>query len=369
MTRSYTRKLTDAGLGTLTALGRSPDGTTVPDMAQRPLDRLRNQARLQLEQYRDGQTRYELVAPSPDEPGKGLAALPAPSPLDVFFDIEAHPWAFEDGLEYLLGTLAEDGGEPAFRPIWAHDRGEEKRAFEAFIDLVIERLDRDPAMHVYHYGAYEPAALKRLMVRHATREEELDRLLRGGVLVDLYNVVRQGVRVSEESYSLKKVEKLYAFRREGPVTEARYSLLRYEDWIRGRKPEILDEIAAYNRDDCVSTWRLRAWLEERRPDCERQFGISLARPEPRSGDPSEDLADVLERNRQRVARLTEGVPADAAERTDEQQARWLLAQLLEWHRRDAKPEWWAHYDRLSKTIEELPCRARRDRARRGPAPA
>ena len=49
-------------------------------------------------------------------------------------------------------------------------------------------------MHVYHYAAYEPTALKRLMGEHATREDEVDELLRGEVFVDLYRVVRQGLR-------------------------------------------------------------------------------------------------------------------------------------------------------------------------------
>ena len=49
-------------------------------------------------------------------------------------------------------------------------------------------------MHVYHYAAYEPSTLARLMGAHATREDEVDELLRGEVLVDLLQVVRQGLR-------------------------------------------------------------------------------------------------------------------------------------------------------------------------------
>ena len=45
----------------------------------------------------------------------------------------------------------------------------------------------DPGMHVYHFGHYEPSALKRLMGRYATREEEIDELLRAGRFVDLYH--------------------------------------------------------------------------------------------------------------------------------------------------------------------------------------
>ena len=156
-------------------------------------------------------------------------------------------------------------GEPVYHAIWAHDRAGEKAAFEAFVDLVIERHGRDPGMHVYHYGGYETGALKRLMQRHATREDEVDRLLRGGRLRrPLHHVVRQGIRASVESYSIKKIEKFYMPEREGRITDAGFSVVAYERWMETRRPAILDEIAAYNRDDCVSTWMLRDWLEARR---------------------------------------------------------------------------------------------------------
>ena len=113
-------------------------------------------------------------------------------------------------------------------------------------------------MHVYHYGGYESGAIKRLMQRHATCVDEVDRLLRGDVLVDLLNVVRQGVRASVESYSLKQIEKFYMPDREGPVTEAGFSVVAFETLAaRSGDQAILDGIAAYNRDDCVSTWLLR----------------------------------------------------------------------------------------------------------------
>jgi uncharacterized protein len=70
----------------------------------------------------------------------------------------------------------------------------------------MDRFDRFPDLHVYHYAPYEPTALKRLMGLHATREDEIDHLLRNEVLVDLYAVVRQALRISQPSYSIKKVE-------------------------------------------------------------------------------------------------------------------------------------------------------------------
>jgi uncharacterized protein len=352
MTRAYTERLVTGGVTTMRSLAVLPRDRHVAEMNERPLARVREQARLQVSGADRHELLYELIEPAADEPGKGLAMLPEPSPLDLFFDIEADPWALEDGLEYLLGVVTVDSGEPIYEAIWGHDRAGEKSAFEAFIDLVIERLERDPAMHVYHYAGYESGAIKRLMQRHATREDEVDRILRGRVLVDLYGVVRQGIRASVESYSIKRIEKFYMPVREGPITEAGFSVVEYERWMRDGEERHLDDLADYNRDDCVSTWRLRGWLEERREE-----GLALGWALPRPARPADEASAALtaqqEATRRRVEALTAGIPADVLWRSDEQQARWLLAALLDWHRREDKPAWWDWFRLRESSTEDL----------------
>jgi uncharacterized protein len=354
MTRTYTERLAANGVATLTALGELPVERSVARMNPRPLARLRDQARLQLEGRRARDLRHELIAPDPDAPGHGLAALPEPSSMDLFFDIEADPWALDDGLEYLLGVAWRTAdGRHAYRPIWGHDRRGEKAAFEAFVDLVIERLDRDPRMHVYHYAGYESGAIKRLMQRHATREDDVDRILRGQVLVDLYQVVRQGIRASVESYSIKTIERFYLPARAGPITEAGFSVVEYERWLRDGDDRHLRDLADYNRDDCVSTLLLRDWLEERRRDAILSQGWSLPRPARAEAGPSEALTAWQAVTRAREQALQAGIPDDPAERTPQQAARWLLAGLVDWHRRDTKPGWWEFFRLRGLSVEDL----------------
>ncbi len=354
MRRVDTERFLDDGVPTLTAIAGLPNDAVVNDVSPRALRRLSDQARLQLHERRTHERIFELIPPEPDAVGRGLAALPEPTPWDVFFDIEADPWALDGGLEYLLGVAVEVDGEPAYLPFWGHDREEEKSAFEALIDLLIDRLDAHPDMHVYHYGGYESGAVKRLMQRHATREDEVDRLLRGGVFVDLLNVVRQGVRASVESYSLKQIEKFYLPQREGPVTEAGFSVVEYERWMAERDDSILKGIADYNRDDCVSTLMLRAWLEDRRAEAVDNFAdAGWERPVVRDGAPSEGQTVRAAEVQERIDALTEGVPADRDQRTPEQHGRWLLAQVLDWHRRDEKPAWWLWHDLRQKSTEDL----------------
>jgi predicted RecB family nuclease len=347
MSRNATASLAAAGVPSLEALGRLDPAHGVPGINPRTLERVREQARIQLAGREEGRTEldplWERIAPRPGEPGRGLALLPEPSRLDLFFDIEADPWLEEHGREYLLGLLAVEGAGPAYTPIWGHSPAEERAAFERLIDEIVARLERDPAMHVYHYGGYESGAIKRLMQRYSTREEEVDRILRAGVLVDLLNVVRQGIRASVESYSLKSVEHLFAFDRQGRVTRAGFSVVEYEEWLRDRDPGRLDDLAAYNRDDCLATLGLRDWLEARRGEAIAE-GWDLPRPELVDGAPSETLQAALTETQRRVEALRLGVPDDPAERDAEGEARWLLASLLDYHRREAKPQWWRWYD-------------------------
>jgi len=340
------------------------------------------QARIQVAGENQGRHLYELLEPArePDgalEPNRGLTSLPPPRSGDLFFDIEGDPFALGDGVDYLFGIL-EPGlpdvdGEPTFHAFWAIDESgrvtpeAEKRAFEQAIDLMMDRLAKDPSIHVYHYAAYEPSAAGRLMGRHATREEEVDRLLRGEVFVDLFRAVRQGLRASVESYSIKKLEPLYGFEREVDLRDAGSSIVAFETWLAEietgsgaaraspQEDETLGRIAGYNRDDVVSTWRLRDWLEERRPELAGAIGHKgeLPRPELASQEPGEALSEKLAETAALVERLCRDVPADPAARTPEQHASWLLAQLLEWHRREEKSFWWRFFDLLEMTDEEL----------------
>ena len=218
----------------------------------------------------------------PPERAAGYALLPEPSAGDVFFDLEGDPYVGDEGIEYLWGWWTADAG---YECVWAHDLDAEKAAFERFIDRVVELRAEHPGMHVFHYAPHELSKLRSLSVQYATREDEVDDLLRGEVLVDLYAVVRQGLQVGEESYSLKKLERHHGFvRLEKRVREGGGSIVAYETWLETGDDELLEAIRAYNEEDCRSTLSLRDWLlDTMRPEAEAQFGVDfdeLREPEP-----------------------------------------------------------------------------------------
>ena len=340
-------KLIDAGISTLDELAHHTG--PVDNVSARSLAKLVAQADLQVRQRDAGTPLFEVADPQP------LALLPNPDEGDLFFDFEGDPlWTADGvdwGLEYLFGVL-EGGKSSAFHPLWAHDRPDERKALSDFLALVAKRRKRFPNMHVYHYAAYEKTALLRLAGRHGVGEDDVDDLLRSGTLVDLYPIVRKSIRTGSESLSLKALEPLYmgSQLRSGDVTTAADSITQYARYseLRGNgevdeAATVLKEIEDYNHYDCTSTRELRNWLLMRAYE---NSVIPLgAQPVPDGGDIEE--ADAL------AAKLHafSGDPT-TGDRTPEQTAVALVSAARGYHRREDKPFWWAHFDRLNYPVDE-----------------
>ena len=271
--------------------------------------------------------------------------LPAPNDGDLFFDMEGDPLAGE-GLEYLFGIYGRfaEAREPEFLPIWAHNPTEEKAAFERTVRLFVDQISRYPGAHIYHYAAYEPTALKRLAMRYATMEAELDQLLRERRFVDLYRVVVQSLRASTETYSLKDLEALYWRERTGDVKTASASIVEYERWTVTQDEAILDSIEHYNMQDCVSTAHLRRWIEGLRPP-----GVNLEIIDDTSAEKKDQSAEraQLEARKQALAASVRASPHG------DTRVRELVAELLWFHQRSQKPGWWALFERQAWSEDEL----------------
>jgi uncharacterized protein len=369
--RGQWMKLQEAGIGTLAALASLSAGSAVPHMQPDTLAKLRGQAALQHAARVSGERCIERL-PLDADARRGFHRLPEPDAGDLYFDMEGDP--LEDGgLEYLFGMGDRLSGAPNFRAFWAHDRAQERRAFEAFIDFVVARRRERPGAHVYHYASYEETALKRLAMLHATRESEVDDLLRQGALVDLYKVVREALRTSEPGYSIKDIEHFYRPPRAGGVQTAGASLVFYERWrdarasaqpgdARASAPPgdthddaLLREIEAYNRDDVESTAGLHDWLLTLRPR-ELPWATALANrdePDTKAAARSERTARIEQRLAAYRKLLVDPLPPDPAAWTPTHRMHELLWQLLDFHRRADKPHWWAHFDRMEASEGDL----------------
>lgn len=359
ITRTQRKALKACNVTTVATLAGADVATlAAQDGIRRPtLARLHDQARLLVEGRNEGQLIHEML---PIEPSTGLCALPPPSPWDIFLDLEGDPYVFDHDLEYLIGfvTLPERAGdEPKYQSIWSFDPSEERESFKQFMKFVVDRWTAHPEMRIYHYASYEPTAIKHLAGRHGLCVDEVDQLLRAEVFVDLFRIVKQALRASVESYSIKRIEGLYGFQRSDPPRVSILALQTLEAALaQGISREAARELVLapekYNRDDCVSAWKLRDWLEERRAEIEAN-GSSLPRPAPKPGEAPEDLAEYLQQVRAVSERLLAGFPEKEGDWTSEQRAKWLLAQTLEYHRREDKSTWWEYFRQCDLSADEL----------------
>lgn len=365
MRRSQVARLTVAGVTTLELLADRSLEQRPANIATSTWWKLTTQARLQSEQRRAIALRqpepYKLLVLEPDADARvarGFALLPPRRPGDIFFDMEGDPFVTDgdrwfggaSGLEYLFGMKVV--GEP-FVGFWGCDRSAdptprhfaaERRAFEQFIDYVAARRIADPNLHIYHYGSYEQTAMKKLMERHRTREDEVHDLLRSDIFVDLYRVVKQSIMIGQPRYGIKYLEAFYEKQQRTGVKKGDDSIVEFERWLTSRAagaPDdaILDDIEQYNAFDCESTLHLLDWLWLLR-DANPQAVVAppMLPPEELSAK-SIDMrtkrqAHVAELTRTRDLLLAEAAKLDAAP----------LAEMLLFFERESKPEWWDYHD-------------------------
>lgn len=316
--------------------------------------KIHNQAKVQLRGRKEGLV-YEYLA---YEPEKGLARLPEPSPNDIYFDIEGDPFCEGGGLEYILGyVVKEKGGKLSYHYHQALNHQQEKIAFETFIDFVMDRWSNDAGMFIYHFAPYEPGAIKRLASKHGTREAEVDKLLRANRFVDLYSIFREGLRASVERYSLKDLELFTEFKRKIELRIAGAARRQVEfalelNAIADVSEEVINIVREYNADDCLATEALHRWLEERLNELKVNVG-EVARPINNDGAASEKTQALEGEALEVYTKLLAGLPEDKNSLNAIERGRWVLANMIDYFRREERCNWWEFFGTQDKDFEDL----------------
>ena len=259
--RKQIEKLRESSIYTIGELVASSPDTEIPGLSKNTFLRLRTQASLQDYKARTGKEKYEIIKL---EKNSGFALLPPPDEADLFFDIEADPF-YPNSLSYLFGIYRITDNKETFKTLWGHDHEQEKENFEYIMDFLDIHLKKHPGAHIYHYGPYEKNVLKRLSHRHAIHERLLEKFTRTQRFIDLYEVVRKSIYISEPNYSLKNLEKFYMEQRTDTITQALDSVVVYHKWRESQNESLLQQIANYNKVDCRSTYLLREWLIRIKP--------------------------------------------------------------------------------------------------------
>lgn len=233
------------------------------------LEKIVQQAALQAQaRVHDGTPPHRVVPAGDDlEWGRGFEKLPMPDQGDVFIDFEGHPfWRADAGLFFLFGLLElGDDGQWQYRTWWAHNQDDEATAVSDFVQYLVERRERFPDMHAYHYNHTERSSLVSLSQIYGVVEGPLTALVETGLFVDLLLVARNSIQAGTESYGLKALEQLTAFQRSHEIDKGAGAVLQYEAFMSSGDQNDLEAIAVYNEDDVRATLALRDWLVEQRP--------------------------------------------------------------------------------------------------------
>ena len=175
-----------------------------------------------------------------------------------------------------------------------------------------------PDLHVFHFNAYEPTALKR--ARRAPRGRRA-RARRAAAPQG----ARRPLRHQPTGDAGRRRELRPEGARAGHRVRARRGAARRDSARCGAgrpgrttaSSEHLDGIAGYNEDDCAAHARaVRAGCSTRRPEAEAQYGIELDALQPEPAQAAEPkLAAYLARLEAMRPRLLAGLPDDESEDT------------------------------------------------------
>ena len=321
------------------------------EVSKETFAKLRDQADIQ----KRGRDLKKLIFEVRDQTAFGL--LPVASPGDIWFDMEGDPFANDgSGLEYMFGYMWGTDPDYEFATFDARNTDEERIAFINFVDYLIARRAEFPEMHVYHYASYEVSALLRLAQRHGLYEFEVDKLVREGLFVDLYSLVRRAFLFSTQSLSIKKIEPIYwDGNRDKDVSDAFGSVVEFEKGLallaEGKESEFLKILATikdYNKDDVESTRQLDAWIRNQA----ELAGIDIGEMRPLAQVKYDDEPE-LEREEPIALQLLSDVPLKREDRNEIQQGLALLSAAISFHHREDRPVWWNIFDLALKEKDEL----------------
>jgi len=333
-------KIKKHGVKTLSEFAQLKKTEKIKDLNSIILNKHLSQAEL-LIKFKETKIPQYKILPLEDE--RGFNKMPKSSAHDLFFDIEGLDKILnseeseqdKQALEYLFGIYDPDNKKEPYKYFWAHNQDEEKEKFVELLEFIDKHLKKYPEAHIYHYNHYEKTALTKLMSKHDTHLEQVNDLLRYGKLVDLHAVVNQGIQVSEREYSLKNLEKFYGYKRKGEIKKANDSTDKYLDWIETGEERLLDEIKLYNREDCESTYFLREWLSEIKPN--DSLYVVKKEPEIREKNwekENEELKKLIEKN------------------CTDKEIRQILKDILGFHKREEMIYWQSIFNRAANKNDE-----------------
>lgn len=198
--------------------------------------------------------------------------LPAKSEGDLFVDFE---WFLPTGESTeLVYMLSASDWDENFYPFVAKTREEEIKAFKNFVGFLIQRIDKYPDSHIYHFHTPETEKLVKLADAYGVLKGEVNRIL--GHMFDIKKqVVDDRIVTSFGKLGIKQLGKFYLSDHGSgswpdtadAVEDGLDSMLFFYNYAkaldegnRSKAEAVMANILKYNKADCTATSRLYTWL-------------------------------------------------------------------------------------------------------------
>lgn len=255
-------KIRAAGFSDLSSLAALDGPPDIPGLKHEYSERYWDAARVMQKEFEGQRALMSKIAGSPN--------LPDESKSDLFFDIEWFSHVDFNG-EFIFMFGVVDKNEK-FEVFVAETPDQELSEFDKFLDYVLMKLEFDPDLHIYHYNNPEPKKLEMLSKRYGGHRE-MDVQVINGRMFDLMKITEASFVPGSGSYSIKSLETYYdadsKLNRGGLVKGGADAMYQFElfrvalteenDIEKAEK--IMQVIADYNKDDCLSTKLMFDWLK------------------------------------------------------------------------------------------------------------
>jgi predicted RecB family nuclease len=173
----------------------------------------------------------------------GSYAIPS-SPTSVYLDIEGHP---DRGSYFLIGLVVVESGVESRHSFWA-DCAEEQPAIFA---RLLEQLGQYPEYRLFHFGNYEPKALRRIKVRLPQGQQEQVEVVLGRA-VNVLSIINAHVYFPTYSCGLKDIGRSIGCDWTEPDASGLQSVAWRMAWERSRDESQKAKLVRYNMEDCLA---------------------------------------------------------------------------------------------------------------------
>ncbi|MFA6447700.1 MAG: TM0106 family RecB-like putative nuclease [Patescibacteria group bacterium] len=175
--------------------------------------------------------------------------LPA-AVMEIHFDIESDP---PNDTDYLFGLLIRTPQGQEYKAFVARSLEEEGKMWHEFLDWL---ATLNQPYQVMHYASFERIRLNVLRARYGG-SPHLDLFMER--MVDLKKIATSSLVFPLYFYGLKYIAKFLGFSWRGNVKGGGQSVDVFEEYLRTKNEDLLQQIITYNEDDVRATAVLADW--------------------------------------------------------------------------------------------------------------